>query len=174
MQELAHPLALRVNTARRVAAYAAFAAVSTTLNLVVQQIAVMSMTGRVTGVLPLSILVGTAAGFGAKYLLDKHFIFFDRSTTCRDETRKVVLYGVFGLLTTAIFWSGEVGAFYVFGTAEAKYAGAALGLAVGYATKFILDGRYTFTGAQPPPDPMSRDRRGAVRSRVASDLARSS
>jgi len=88
MQESAHPLALRVNTAQRVAAYAAFAAVSTTLNLVVQQIAVMSMTGRAAGVLPLSILVGTAAGFGAKYLLDKHFIFFDRSTTCRDETAR--------------------------------------------------------------------------------------
>jgi len=94
MQESAHPLALRVNTAQRVAAYAAFAAVSTTLNLVVQQIAVMSMTGRAAGVLPLSILVGTAAGFGAKYLLDKHFIFFDRSTTCRDETRQAPLWAL--------------------------------------------------------------------------------
>ncbi len=174
MQQTARSPALRFDGPQRIAAYAAFAVFSTLLNLVVQQIAVMSLTGRVSGVLPSSILIGTVAGFGAKYLLDKHFIFFDRSKTCGDETRKVALYGVFGVLTTAIFWSSEVGAFHVFGTVKAKYAGAAMGLAVGYATKFLLDQRYTFTGARPPPDPMAGKARRAARSRGVSHLTRGS
>ena len=127
-------------------AYTAFALFSTALNLGTQQTVVVALANRTSAVLPASILCGTAVGFVSKYVLDKYFIFFDQSETVVDETRKVALYGAFSVLTTAIFWGSEVGAFYAFGTASAKYAGAILGLAAGYVLKFKLDQAYTFTG----------------------------
>lgn len=126
--------------------YVLFALLSVGVNLGVQQIAVVGLTGRTGAVLPLSMLCGTGAGFVAKYVLDKKFIFFDVSAGHRDEARKVALYGIFGLFTTALFWGTEAAFFGLFGTAAAKYAGAVLGLGLGYALKFALDRRFTFTG----------------------------
>lgn len=128
--------------------YVLFALLSTAVNLGTQQIAVMALTGRVGPVLPASLLAGTAAGFVAKYLLDKNFIFLDRSADGREEARKVVLYGFFSVFTTLLFWGTEIGFFRLFGSVEAKYAGAVLGLGLGYALKFLLDRRFTFTGAR--------------------------
>lgn len=128
--------------------YVLFALLSTAMNLGTQQIAVMALTGRVGPVLPLSLLAGTATGFVAKYLLDKHFIFFDQSSDGREEARKVVLYGLFSVFTTLLFWGMEIGFLRLFGTVAAKYTGAVVGIALGYAVKFLLDRRFTFTGAQ--------------------------
>ena len=128
--------------------YGLFALASTAVNLGTQQLATVALTGRSGTARALSMGCGTAAGFAAKYVLDKHFIFFDTSADRRDEARKVALYGAFGLATTALFWATEAGAFALFRTAEAKYAGAALGLTLGYALKFALDRRFTFTGAR--------------------------
>lgn len=134
--------------ARHLAAlYALFALLSVALNLGVQQIVVVALAGRPGAALPLSMLCGTGAGFVSKYLLDKRFIFFDVSSGHRDEARKVTLYGVFGVFTTAMFWGTEAGFLWLFGTVAAKYAGAVLGLGLGYGLKFALDRRYTFTGA---------------------------
>ena len=127
------------------ATYTAFALFSTALNLGSQQIVGKMLAGRISEVLPASILCGTVAGFAAKYLLDKNFIFFDRSETHGAEARKFSLYAAFSVFTTLIFWGSEIGAYYVFGTTAAKYVGAALGLAVGYVIKFKLDRYYTFT-----------------------------
>ena len=145
------PASLRVGawkTSHLVVFYVLFALLSTAMNLGTQQIAVMALTGLVGPVLPLSILCGTAAGFVSKYLLDKNFIFFDQSRDGIDETRKVMLYGFFSVFTTALFWGAEIGFLRVFGTAEAKYTGAVVGLALGYALKFVLDRRFTFTGSR--------------------------
>ena len=130
------------------AAYALFAALSTAINLGTQHMIVLVLSGRVPNTLAVSIGCGTIAGFVSKYLFDKHLIFFDHSRTRVDETRKVALYGGFSILTTLVFWSAEVGAYSVFGTQTAKYAGAVVGLAVGYGSKFLLDRRFTFTDAQ--------------------------
>ena len=128
-----------------VPAYALFAALSIAVNLGVQGIAVAALPGAP---LPFAMACGTGAGFATKYLLDKYFIFQDRSTDRREEARKVALYGFFGVFTTLLFWASEAGVFALVGTDAARNAGAALGLVLGYALKFTLDRRYTFTGAR--------------------------
>lgn len=133
---------------RMVLLYGLFAALSTAMNLGAQQITVMLLVGRMGDVLHPSLLCGTVAGFASKYLLDKRFVFCDRSSRRRDEARKLVFYGVFSVATTVIFWGCELGFFRVFGTPSAKYAGAVIGLGIGYAAKFVLDRRFTFTDAQ--------------------------
>jgi putative flippase GtrA len=96
--------------------------------------------------LALSILAGTAAGFAVKYVLDKNWIFYDDYTTHRDEVRKVTLYGLFGVAATLVFWGFEVSFWAIWRSDLAKYAGAVIGLAIGYGIKFALDRRFVFRG----------------------------
>ncbi len=121
--------------------YVAFAAVATVANLAMQEATVRTLPGAS---LSLSILAGTAVGFAMKYVLDKQWIFFDPLEGRAQEARKVVLYGMFSVLTTIVFWSFEAAFWIIWGTSTAKYVGAVLGLAVGYAAKYELDRRYTF------------------------------
>ena len=121
--------------------YVLFAVVATLVNLAAQEVAI-----RLAPIAPLavSILAGTAAGFAVKYILDKNWIFYDAYTTHRDEARKVTLYALFSVVTTLVFWGFEVGFWAIWRTDFAKYAGAVLGLAIGYAAKFALDQTYVF------------------------------
>ncbi len=123
--------------------YLAFAIVATVANLAAQEFVI-----RVAPVAPLalSILAGTAAGFILKYVLDKRWVFEDRSSSHAQEIRKVTLYGAFSVLTTLVFWGFEVAFWALWGTDLAKYVGAVLGLAIGYAAKFALDRTFVFTG----------------------------
>jgi putative flippase GtrA len=121
--------------------YVAFAVLSTIANLVTQEIVFQVAPVLRLG---LSILAGTAVGFGVKYVLDKKWIFHDRYTTHTDEARKVMLYGAFSVVTTAIFWGVEVTFWTIWGTRTAKYTGAVLGLAIGYAAKYWLDREFVF------------------------------
>lgn len=131
------------------ARYVVFAIASTAANFAAQQIALTAYHG--TGAINLSILAGTGVGFVLKYLLDKRFIFFDtQAAAASAEAGKVVIYGVTGLVTTAIFWGFELGAWHVFGSAVAKYSGGALGLAIGYVVKYQLDRRFVFAQAPAP------------------------
>jgi putative flippase GtrA len=124
-----------------VARYVLFAAVSTVANLATQEAAVRVLPAAP---LALSILAGTAAGFAVKYVLDKRWIFYDAYTTPAHEAQKVALYGLFSVATTLVFWSFEVTFWTLWKTDAAKYAGAVLGLAIGYAVKFLLDRSYVF------------------------------
>jgi putative flippase GtrA len=133
--------------------YALFAVISAIVNFAAQE-----ATLRLWELSPLpvpappllaALLVGTAAGFAVKYLLDKHLVFHDRSASQGEEARKVALYGLFSVATTALFWSVELGFWIAFGTAEAKYLGGAIGLGLGYAAKFALDRRFVFRPAAP-------------------------
>jgi putative flippase GtrA len=54
------------------------------------------------------------------------------------------LYVTMGLVTTAILWGVEFGFNAIFGTAEARYIGGAMGLAIGYVIMYRLDKRYVF------------------------------
>ena len=121
--------------------YVLFAAVATLVNLAAQEIAI-----RLTPVAPLavSIAAGTAAGFAVKYILDKRWIFYDAYTGRRDEARKVTLYALFSVATTLVFWGFEVAFWTIWRTDFAKYSGAVLGLAIGYAVKFLLDQTFVF------------------------------
>ncbi len=121
--------------------YVLFAVISTLVNFAVQEVSLNLLPIQP---LMLSILFGTAAGFFVKYVLDKKWIFFDGYTSRSHEAKKVSLYGVFSILTTIIFWSFELAFWTIWGTTFAKYAGGALGLAIGYALKYALDRKYVF------------------------------
>lgn len=119
--------------------YVVFAGVATVANLAAQELFL-----RMSGNLAVAILAGTAAGFATKYVLDKKWVFSDRYTTHRQELRKVTLYGAFSVATTLVFWLFEVAFWMAWRTDFAKYTGAVLGLAVGYAIKFVLDRTFVF------------------------------
>ncbi len=121
--------------------YVLFAVIATLATLAAQE-AVVRLAPPAA--LALSIAAGTAVGFAVKYVLDKKWIFFDRFTSHREEARKLSLYGLFSIVTTLVFWGFEVAFWTIWRTDVAKYAGAVLGLAIGYVAKFMLDGAFTF------------------------------
>jgi putative flippase GtrA len=84
-----------------------------------------------------------------KYVLDKRWIFYDGYAGGRQELRKVILYGLFSVITTLVFWSFEVAFWTIWRTDAAKYAGAVLGLAIGYAAKYALDRTFVFRDRSP-------------------------
>jgi putative flippase GtrA len=121
--------------------YILFAVVSTIANLGTQELVVRTAP---VAELALSILAGTAVGFAVKYVLDKKWIFYDAYTTRANEARKIGLYGLFSVATTLIFWGFEVAFWTIWRTDLAKYSGAVLGLAIGYAAKYGLDRAFVF------------------------------
>ncbi|WP_410217223.1 GtrA family protein [Paracoccus sp. (in: a-proteobacteria)] len=124
--------------------YVFFAIVSTLVNFGIQELVIGAAP---VAPLAVSILAGTAAGFAVKYVLDKRWIFYDGYTTHAGEARKVTLYAAFSVLTTIVFWTFEVTFWMIWQTDLAKYAGGAIGLALGYMVKFALDRRFVFTTA---------------------------
>jgi putative flippase GtrA len=95
--------------------------------------------------LVIALVIGTGVGLVVKYLLDKRWIFADTSSGAQAHARRFTLYAATGVVTTAIFWGTEAGAWAVWGTDTAREIGAVLGLAVGYVCKYQLDRRLVFT-----------------------------
>ena len=121
--------------------YVMFAIVAMLANVATQEFVI-----RISRFAPLtlSILAGTAAGFILKYILDKWFVFEDGFDGHSREVQKVALYGAFSVGTTLIFWGFEVAFWTIWKTDAAKYTGAVIGLAIGYAAKFALDRTFVF------------------------------
>lgn len=124
--------------------YAAFAALAVLANLAAQRLVLAgtSDTGSISFVLALG--TGTLVGLVVKYLLDKRWIFYDRSSGIQAHTTRFALYSAMGLVTTAIFWVSETLFWLVGGTEFAREVGAVLGLTVGYVVKYELDRRFVF------------------------------
>jgi putative flippase GtrA len=120
--------------------YGLFAAIAAIINLITQHF----VTSLTSGNLTWSIGAGTVTGFAAKYVMDKHWIFFDDFEGRVSELRKMILYGLFSVFTTLLFWAAEIGSWLIWHTNIAKYSGAALGLLIGYWLKYRLDRAYTF------------------------------
>ena len=125
--------------------YAAFAAIATVLNLGAQRVVLGATSGPLA--LPLALVVGTAVGLVVKFWLDKRWIFEEASAGVRADARQLALYSVMGVVTTAIFWGAELLFWAVWRTQAMRELGAVLGLAIGYAVKYLLDRRYVFLGA---------------------------
>lgn len=121
--------------------YLVFGAISTLVNFAVQEAVLRT---ALLEPLIVSLVAGTAAGFIVKYILDKKWIFYDGYASHAREARKITLYGMFSVLTTMVFWTFEIGFWTMWQTDVAKYAGGALGLAIGYASKYALDRRFVF------------------------------
>ena len=94
-----------------------------------------------------SIIVGTATGLIVKYVLDKRFIFRFTAQSAAHDGRTFALYTLMGVVTTAIFWGFEYGAWMIFKTTQMRYLGGVLGLIIGYLAKYHLDKKFVFNTA---------------------------
>ena len=92
------------------------------------------------------MFIGTLAGLLSKYILDKKFIFYHKPKGKVDDAKKFIRYTIMGIFTTVIFWGTEIGFDKYFEDENAKYAGAVLGLSVGYIIKYFLDKKFVFKG----------------------------
>lgn len=122
--------------------YVAFAVVATAVNIGTQDAFTRLFPGP--HAIVLSMTCGTGAGLVVKYLLDKRYIFQFQTRNTMHDTQTFALYSLMGLATTGIFWGFELAFAYVFASPAMRYAGAVLGLALGYAIKYFLDQRFVF------------------------------
>jgi putative flippase GtrA len=122
--------------------YILFAAVATGCNLGSQ--ALMDRAYRGPLAVYVSLAVGTLIGLVVKYVLDKRLIFYDETRGIVGRGWQFARYVATGVLTTAIFWGFELGAYHAFHSETARYVGGAIGLALGYWTKYQLDKRLVF------------------------------
>lgn len=127
--------------------YAVFSAIATVVNIGCQALVIWLYNGSFA--VPLSILVGTAAGLPIKYVLEKRHIFSFESDNLAHDGRLFVFYSFLGVFTTALFWGIEYAFHQAFGTDAMRYLGGAIGLTLGYAIKYQLDKRFVFVSRAP-------------------------
>ncbi len=123
--------------------YSFFAIVAITANLLSQEMTLALYSGAFE--LAIAILVGTAVGLVIKYLLDRKYIFKADTQPLNKDATQFIAYASTGVLTTMLFWGAELTFDYLFGSKEARYLGAVLGLSCGYYLKYQLDKRFVFT-----------------------------
>lgn len=122
--------------------YGVFAAVSIGANLAAQSVSFHLYQGMYA--LTVSMSVGTGVGLVVKYLLDKAWIFRYEHRSVAHGARTFARYVAMGLGTTFVFWGVEFAASALFHGEAARLAGGALGLVIGYVTKYQLDKRFVF------------------------------
>lgn len=128
-----------------ITAYLAFALAATAVNLGSQMLSIACYTGLYA--VPVSMIIGTAAGLLLKYILDKRYIFKAQTKNIAHDGMLFALYTGMGLITTAIFWGVEYAFHLIFNDDNMRYLGGALGLGIGYVLKYQLDKRYVFQQA---------------------------
>jgi putative flippase GtrA len=128
--------------ARLAVLYALFAVFATAANIGCQAAVIWLYSGPYA--VPLSILVGTAAGLPVKYVLEKRHIFEFETNDLAHDGRLFILYSAMGVFTTALFWGVEFAFHFIFGTDGMRYLGGVVGLTVGYVIKYHLDKRFVF------------------------------
>ncbi|WP_374442882.1 GtrA family protein [Pseudomonas panipatensis] len=122
--------------------YVLFALIATGFNIGAQDISVRIYTGPLS--ILLSVILGTAVGLIAKYILDKRYIFLFKTRNTLHDGQVFALYSIMGLATTAIFWGFEFTFQYLFDSKEMRYLGGIIGLAIGYIVKYHLDKKFVF------------------------------
>jgi hypothetical protein len=80
--------------------------------------------------------------------LDKRWIFGFRPVNLTDDARRFLLYTGTGIATTGLFWAIELAAMAILSAPWARYAGGAVGLGAGYASKYALDRAFVFSSAR--------------------------
>jgi putative flippase GtrA len=125
--------------------YALFCLVSGAVNLCAQAAALRIYHGPFG--LTAAMALGTAGGLAVKYILDKRWIFADTATGFSAHGKRFSLYAGTGVATTILFWSTEYLCDALTPDGRYRFAGASIGLIVGYILKFRLDRRFVFTGA---------------------------
>lgn len=123
--------------------YALFAGAAIVINLIIQNIVLLAMPGLWFRIY-VAILASNGAGLVFKFIVDKLWVFNDRDLSARGNSRKFILYALFGVLTTALFWGIELAFHYTFDTTFMTNVGAVIGLTAGYVIKYNLDKHFTF------------------------------
>ncbi|MEO4048047.1 GtrA family protein [Pseudomonas sp. CAU 1711] len=134
-------MTFRINM-KLAAIYALLAGIATAINISAQALSIWLYSGFASIVL--SMLIGTGAGLIVKYVLDKRYIFRFKAENVAHDGHTFLLYSLMGVLTTAIFWGTELAFHFIFQSAELRYLGGTIGLAIGYLTKYELDKRFVF------------------------------
>ena len=142
--------------------YALFAAIATGVNLLTQYITGIVLFATILDKTKININIigyqlktetiefiialgaGTMTGLLVKYILDKKYIFYHETKNLKDDVSKFFIYTFMGVFTTIIFWGTEVFFKYTFTAEYAKYIGGAIGLTIGYITKYQLDKKFVF------------------------------
>ena len=143
-----------MSLARLATLYALFGVIATASNLGAQAVVheVLELhAGKLGWVYWLALGFGTGVGLVIKYVLDKRWIFFDRSTGAAAHGKRFALYTTMGLATTVIFWGMQTSFFLIWDTESMLYLGGGLGLAIGYVVKYHLDKMYVFTPSEGEP-----------------------
>ncbi len=122
--------------------YTIFAIAATLFNLASQVL--FSQLYRGLFNIEIALLIGTLVGLMVKYLLDKKYIFQITTQSLRQDGYQFMLYSMMGLITTLLFWGTELSFEYLFHTPLWRYLGGALGLSIGYYSKYHLDKRFVF------------------------------
>jgi len=122
--------------------YTIFAVISTIANIGSQTLSFRIYQGNYD--LWLAIFTGTAVGLVVKYYLDKRYIFKYQTTSIQHGSKTFYLYTLMGLITTVVFWGFEYAFNAIYQTAEMRYLGGVIGLAIGYFIKYQLDKRFVF------------------------------
>lgn len=122
--------------------YSLFAFIATLGNLAAQECVVRAYSGDFA--LLLAMGCGTGVGLISKYQLDKHYIFAITWLPYHKDLQRFFVYSLTGVLTTALFWTFELGFELLFAGKTARYSGAAIGLALGYSVKYRLDKHWVF------------------------------
>lgn len=132
--------------------YAGFAVIAVIANLAVQRVVFWGTPAAEVGAAQfiVALMAGTLVGLVVKYVLDKRWIFYDRTSGARAQGTQFALYSLMGVATTAIFWATETAFWLIWQTDLAREVGAVLGLSVGYITKYALDRRFVFRGPEQP------------------------
>lgn len=124
--------------------YAAFAALATFINVATQVLTLTVYEGRYG--LQVAMAGGTVTGLVTKYLLDRKWIFGDRTASLSRNAARFVGYSATGVLTTGLFWAVELGFAQLGDAVWLPFTGAVLGLALGYTAKYQLDKHFVFVG----------------------------
>jgi putative flippase GtrA len=122
--------------------YSLFAGIATLINLGTQFATLKIYSGKFS--IYIAILAGTGTGLVVKYVLDKKYIFYFITVTKKQDFQKFVLYSLMGVVTTLIFWGTELLFHFMLEGQWAKYVGGAIGLMIGYTTKYFLDKHFVF------------------------------
>lgn len=131
------------NAVRIAMLYALGAATAICANILTQDLALRVLPPDTWTLFP-SVLCGTAVGLVFKYTWDKALIFEYRPPSAVRDLKTFVSYAFTGVFTTCVFWGFEFGFHFLFGTKTMRYAGAAIGLVIGYWLKYRLDKRFVF------------------------------
>jgi len=141
-----------MRTSSKALLYGVFAGLCTLLNLGTQKLADACLRAAPIPreyIVVLGMLAGTAVGLVTKFILDKLVVFRHRSGSTPALMGSFALYALFGALTTAIFWGTELAFVRLWDAEVSRYVGGAIGLAVGYTIKFLLDRRFVFSDPSP-------------------------